>query len=240
MTVLPQLVTATSLTLTWQPPSFENSNGIIQQYVIQITEVDTGRRFTETSNSTAIIVESLHPFYSYNCRVAAETIEVGPYSSPITVQLNEDGRNSCCQANRYHSLLHCFSYTIIIVPTAPPILNQYYAVDPSTLYLSWSAPSLDQQNGIIRQYDILLTELETGSMFSYFAANTNHTITMLHPDYQYQIEVSTVTIGAGPSSEPVVLQMPEDGKVSGVYQELLYLHIFVTYLWQLLVPLQKT
>ena len=56
---------------------------------------------------------------------------------------------------------------------------------------------MDQQNGIIRQYDITLTELETGSLFSYVTASTNFTITLLHPDYNYQIEISAVTIGNG-------------------------------------------
>ena len=71
---------------------------------------------------------------------------------------------------------------------------------------------MDQQNGIIRQYDITLTELETGSLFSYVTASTNFTITLLHPDYNYQIEISAVTIGNGPRSVPSTLQMPEDGR----------------------------
>ena len=71
---------------------------------------------------------------------------------------------------------------------------------------------MDQQNGIIRQYDITLTELETGSLFSYVTASTNFTITLLHPDYNYQIEISAVTIGNGPRSLPSTLQMPEDGR----------------------------
>ena len=93
MAVLPLLVTETSFTLTWQPPSFEGSNGVIRQYVIQVLEVDTGMTFMETSNVTEVILEGLHPFYSYSCRIAAETIGVGPFSFPITVQLNEDGKD---------------------------------------------------------------------------------------------------------------------------------------------------
>ena len=105
-----------------------------------------------------------------------------------------------------------FTLVYIIVPSAPPTVDSYYAIDPTTLYLSWTAPPLDKQNGIIRHYSILLTELETGSIFSYTSTNINHTITLLHPYYQYQIEVSAITIGAGPTSTPLVLQMPEDGK----------------------------
>lgn len=92
MAILPQLVTETSFTLTWQPPPFEGSNGVIRQYVIQVLEVDTEITFTETSNLTVLTLEGLHPFYSYSCRIAAETIGVGPFSISITVQLNEDGK----------------------------------------------------------------------------------------------------------------------------------------------------
>ena len=65
---------------------------MIRQYIIQVLEVDTGTTFMETSNITELTLEGLHPFYSYSCRIAAETIAVGPFSNPITVQLNEDGK----------------------------------------------------------------------------------------------------------------------------------------------------
>lgn len=104
-------------------------------------------------------------------------------------------------------------HVIYIVPTSPPIVNSPYVVDPTSLHLSWSAPPVDQQNGIIRHYNITFTELETGFTFSYIASSTNFTITSLHPDYQYQIEISAVTIGAGPMSIPTIFQMPEDGRI---------------------------
>ena len=94
MTVVPQLVTDTSFTLTWQPPSFEGSNGVIRQYVVQVVELETGILFMEISNVTNITLDNLHPFYTYSCRIAAETIGVGPFSVPITVQVNEDGKMS--------------------------------------------------------------------------------------------------------------------------------------------------
>ena len=92
MAVLPLMVTATSLTLTWQPPSFESRNGVIQQYIIQIEEINTGRMLTAISNTTEVSINNLHPFYSYSCRIAAETAQVGPYTTPITIQLDEDGK----------------------------------------------------------------------------------------------------------------------------------------------------
>lgn len=98
MAILPLLVTETSFTLSWQPPPFEGSNGIIRQYVIQVLEVDTGSLFTETTNITELTLDNLHPFYSYSCRIAAETVGLGPFSIPITVQLNEDGESSISSA----------------------------------------------------------------------------------------------------------------------------------------------
>ena len=101
-----------------------------------------------------------------------------------------------------------FLYT---VPTAPPTVTSNYAVDSTSLFFSWLAPPLDQQNGMIHRYDLTLTELETGSVFSYSTSGTNFTATLLHPNYQYQVEISAVTIGSGPSSLPFILLTPEDG-----------------------------
>lgn len=84
-------VTSESFTLMWQPPPFEETNGIIRNYVIRVTEVNTGQTFTETSNTTQVILVGLHPFYIYECQVAAETVGLGPYSTQITVQLDEEG-----------------------------------------------------------------------------------------------------------------------------------------------------
>ena len=87
------VVTSTSMTLTWNPPPFENTNGFIRYYMIQITEVETLTSFTRTSNTTEITVEDLHPYYTYECTIAAHTIDVGPYSDVITIQLFEDGES---------------------------------------------------------------------------------------------------------------------------------------------------
>ena len=100
---------------------------------------------------------------------------------------------------------------MLTVPLAPPMVDSYYAVDSSTIFLSWSPPPIDQQNGIIRHYAISLTERETGSILNYTATNTNTTLSRLHPHYHYQIEISAVTISEGPSSIPVTVQLPEDG-----------------------------
>ena len=117
---------------------------------------------------------------------------------------------------------------MLAVPTAPPTVDTYSAVDPTTLFLSWSAPPLHQQNGIIRHYYVSLAELETEAILNYTTANENMTVTSLHPDYHYQIEISAVTVGTGPTSTPVTVQMPEDGKSQYNYTKKLncgFLHV---------------
>lgn len=75
----------------WESPAFEATNGVIQQYVVQVVELDTGRQFMVSTNTTEVTLEDLHPYYTYSSRVAAETIAVGPFSTPLTIQLSEDG-----------------------------------------------------------------------------------------------------------------------------------------------------
>ena len=80
-----------SLALSWDPPPPGHRNGRIRQYHIQLTEIETGDLFQLTSASAQVNVTNLHPFYHYNCSVAAETIAVGPFSSIVPVQLDEYG-----------------------------------------------------------------------------------------------------------------------------------------------------
>ena len=89
-------MSSTIITLFWDPPPADAQNGIITQYRINITEVETGRFFTLFSATTTVNVTTLHPYYTYNCVIAAATmIGVGPYTSVITVVTLQDGKFLC-------------------------------------------------------------------------------------------------------------------------------------------------
>lgn len=75
----------------WEPPSPIDINGVIQYYSVKIREMETGRFWTVTVYDQDLSFASLHPYYNYECRVAAHTIETGPYTDPITIQTNESG-----------------------------------------------------------------------------------------------------------------------------------------------------
>ena len=84
-------ISDSSFHLVWQSLPAADQNGIIHHYVVNITEVDTGRQFQLTSLATYTSVGSLHPFYTYVCTVAASTVDIGPFSIPLTVTTLEGG-----------------------------------------------------------------------------------------------------------------------------------------------------
>ena len=91
-----QPIDSRSLLLAWEPPLVQEQNGVIQEYLINISVVETGDEFQYRSTNTTLIVEDLHPHYIYSLVISAVTISPGPYSEVYTVQMPEDGRSLGC------------------------------------------------------------------------------------------------------------------------------------------------
>ena len=89
------LVNSTALILRWQPPPPEDRNGVITQYVVNITGLSVAGQepFVLHTTETSIVVGLLYPSYTYACEVAAVTsVGQGPYRN-LTSQLPEDRMN---------------------------------------------------------------------------------------------------------------------------------------------------
>ena len=85
-------VNSRALSLTWSPPPPEDQNGIIRNYLVNISVVESGEHFHQlTSNTTVLVVDELQPYYTYSCIVAALTVGTGPFTEASVVQLPEDG-----------------------------------------------------------------------------------------------------------------------------------------------------
>ena len=84
-------INATHVVLVWDPPPPEHQNGIIQVYVITIMVADTSELVQEYSMNNTMVLGPLHPFYTYNFSIAAKTIGLGPYSSPLTLKIPPAG-----------------------------------------------------------------------------------------------------------------------------------------------------
>ena len=85
-------LTPTVLNITWQPPAAEQQNGIIRNYTLSLSVVDTGGAEQFTSNQTYLIIEGLHPFYTYSIIIAAVTIGPGPLSEMLSFQMPQAGK----------------------------------------------------------------------------------------------------------------------------------------------------
>ena len=86
----------TSIVLTWNPPPAIDINGILTNYVVEVTEQFTGN-VTAPLNTFGDVMEitigALHPYFEYICRVAAFTTGLthGPFSNVISVFTAEAG-----------------------------------------------------------------------------------------------------------------------------------------------------
>lgn len=82
---------STSIQLTWEPPISSGQNGIIERYIVSVTEAETMRQFVLTSVTTSITAVDLHPYYTYSFIVSAVTIAEGPYTPALSLQTQQDG-----------------------------------------------------------------------------------------------------------------------------------------------------
>lgn len=81
-----------SLTLVWDPPLSSEQNGIVINYVINMTTEEGDTFYFETTSGTYTFL-NLEPFRVYHFLLAAQTISgQGPFSSYVSVRTGEAGR----------------------------------------------------------------------------------------------------------------------------------------------------
>ena len=81
-----------TLIVSWLPPVAKDTNGILRHYVISI--IAPGGRERQISTIThrlSYSAQDLSPFTNYSISVAAVTVETGPFSSIVDVEMPEDG-----------------------------------------------------------------------------------------------------------------------------------------------------
>ncbi len=93
MNIVALSLTSTSVQLFWNPPPVDQQNGIITDYYINMTEIETGVTVQLTvTGATTLLINTLHPYYVYNFFISAATVVGrGPYSTLFSIQTPEDG-----------------------------------------------------------------------------------------------------------------------------------------------------
>ena len=84
-----------TIVLTWDPPLMQNRNGIIRDYIINVTALDTEENSQYITSDRNLTLGSLLPFNSYAFIIAARTaVGAGPFSTVVTIRTFEDGEIS--------------------------------------------------------------------------------------------------------------------------------------------------
>ena len=80
-------------TLSWNPPNFEDRNGIIIGYIMNITSAHANETTEYASNTTTLTLTTLSPYTTYYCIVAARTsVGTGPFTPVLRFQTPPDGK----------------------------------------------------------------------------------------------------------------------------------------------------
>ena len=199
-------LSSTVIYLSWDAPMV--SGIVIYHYIVEIHEIETNHDWSLYAVETHANIISLHPHYTYNCRVRVVGNETYPFNVPITVNTLEAGKN-----NDYITFSLMNFQSLYIAPTSTPQnpANTFFNDSSTSLNLTWYPPPIEGQNGIIQFYVILITEVDTNTITEITSNYTYIYLDFLHAYYTYTFKIAAVTIEQGPFSSGFTLTMPEDG-----------------------------
>ncbi len=98
------------------------------------------------------------------------------------------------------------------------------SISSTGFLLSWVDPPPEHHNGVIRNYSIIVRELNTDNSIQLVSQTTDQSFDSLHPNYNYSIQVAAVTVIAGPYSPEYYITTLSDGKPSPNHNEFLTDH----------------
>lgn len=77
--------------IIWLPPHPSQQNGLISRFIVTLYSIQTGETVQYNTTNEFFHLSNLHPFYNYECHVAAVTVAPGPYEQ-VNFQMQEDGK----------------------------------------------------------------------------------------------------------------------------------------------------
>ena len=100
---------------------------------------------------------------------------------------------------------------IITAPSSPPLNVTAEALTPTVARFTWQPPDLENRNGRIRKYSIILVTLSTGDFHQLVTINSELVLDNLHPYTDHFVVIAARTISIGPFSPQVFVNTPEAG-----------------------------
>lgn len=89
-----EILSSHTLLLSWLPPAFEDQNGLIAGYAVDVTSPNELQVYSGNVNGNNVVLNSsyIKPYTQYNIAVAAYTeVDLGPFSAALHVLTPEDG-----------------------------------------------------------------------------------------------------------------------------------------------------
>ena len=205
---------STTVLISWMPPPFQHQNGVIREYRVNVTETETGIAYRLVTAATTLTVPSLHPFYTYDCIIAAFTIAEGPYSVEVNITMPEDGMFKISNGYRFCDYLYLIlRIGTFTVPSSAPRMLRATNVSSTSVVLTLEAPPPEDLNGFVIGYFINMTVLQTGERLQVFSNSTMPTVYNLQTYTVYTCVSAAVTnAGHGPFSDAIQFQTLEAGK----------------------------
>ncbi|KAL5011902.1 hypothetical protein ScPMuIL_010453 [Solemya velum] len=186
------LVNATSIHLEWEVPAYPN--GVIMKYQIQYRLSDSTAAYDSILVASHYVALETHnvidldPFTSYIFRMRAATVQHGKtlwgdFTDTIQARTN------------------------VGVPTGVAQNVRVTVVSSDTIHVSWEPVPVDQQNGLIRRYDIKYHHVNIPDSMGVIVVTSldlEANITNLLPWRWYAVIVEARNdAGTGPASFPV-------------------------------------
>ncbi len=103
-------------------------------------------------------------------------------------------------------------FFLFAAPSGPPTNFTTIVVNSTRIDLAWNPPNLQQHNGILRYYLVVIRSATHSRTINVSASQFSIAINGLRPYTQYNCTVTAGTIGLGPSSIVNQIITEEDGK----------------------------
>lgn len=89
-------------------------------------------------------------------------------------------------------------HTLTTAPSGSPQKLNITSLNSMAVQLSWETLTVEQTNGIIRGYSIMVKSTQSEEKQTLNSTSNNIVIHNLHPYYTYDFLVAAVTVGIGP------------------------------------------
>ena len=83
--------------------------------------------------------------------------------------------------------------------------------------VQWDPPRVQNRNGIIRSYKVLVTESGTGTVRQVSSTSHRAMVSGLKAFTSYRVQVAAYTVALGPYSTAEVVQTLQDSKLAFIY-----------------------